>query len=72
MKLYLKLYFSSEGKNPLDVIRDVEGVGFGPVVGDYDFVADFKSPEEYGQILRRLHMSLKGSGANYTLNTKKT
>jgi hypothetical protein len=71
MKLYLKLYFSSEGKNPLEVIRDVEGVGFGPVVGDYDFVAEFKTPEEYGHIIKSLHMSLKGSGTQYTLNTKK-
>jgi len=71
MKLYLKLYFASEGKNPLDVLRDVEAIGFSPVVGDYDCVAEFKSPEEYGQLVRRLHMALKGSQATYTLNTKK-
>jgi hypothetical protein len=71
MKLYLKLYFSSEGKNPLDIIRDVEGVGFGPVVGDYDFVAEFKTPEEYGHIIKSLHMALKGNHVQYTLNTKK-
>ena len=71
MKLYLKLYFASEGKNPLDVLRDVEAIGFSPVVGDYDCVAEFKSPEEYGQLVRRLHMALKGSQSQYTLNTKK-
>ncbi|MBI5000241.1 MAG: hypothetical protein HZB92_01760 [Euryarchaeota archaeon] len=71
MKLYIKLQFSSDGKDPLDVIRLVEGVGFSPVVGDYDFVIDFATPEEYGRILKRLHLSLKNSGVHYTLTTRK-
>lgn len=71
MKLYVKIHFSSEGKDPLDVIRAVEEVGFSPVIGDYDFVIEFQTPEEYGRVIKRLHLVLKGSRASYSLTTRK-
>jgi len=71
MKLYLKIYFSSQGASPMEVINIAESLGFGPNVGDYDFVIDFESPEEYAQITDKLHKMLKGTKAMYKVSTHK-
>jgi hypothetical protein len=69
MKLYLKIYFSSEGKSIMDVIKLAEKLGFGPNVGDYDFVIDFNSPEEYTQVTEKIHKMLKGTKCMYKVTT---
>ncbi len=69
MKLYLKIYFSSEGKSIMDVIKLAENQGFGPNVGDYDFVIDFNSPEEYTKITEKIHKMLKGTKCMYKVTT---
>ena len=69
MKLYLKMYFSSEGKSIMDVIKLAEKLGFGPHVGDYDFVIDFETPEQYGEITEKLHKMLKGTKTMYKVST---
>lgn len=71
MKLYLKLYINSQGASTLDIIKIAEGMGFSPSVGDHDFVIDFKTPEEYGEILEKLHKMLKGTKALYTVSTRR-
>ena len=71
MKIYLKIQFSSEGPSPLDIIKKVEEAGFKPVVGDYDFATQFENPEDYGDKVETLHHALRGTKAQYTLNTKK-
>ncbi len=45
-------------------------MGFEPVVGDYDFTKNFQSPEEYGEIVEKLHEILKGTGTFYRLSTR--
>ncbi|MDO9537207.1 MAG: hypothetical protein Q7J68_02690 [Thermoplasmata archaeon] len=69
MKLYLKIYFNSEGASTMDVITIAEKVGFEPHVGDYDFVIDFESPEEYSEIMGKLHTMLKGTKTMYKVST---
>jgi hypothetical protein len=71
MKLYLKLYFSSEGASALDIIQKIEKMGFSPNVGEYDLVIDFTTPEEYGEIITSLHDMLKGSNTMYRVMTKR-
>jgi hypothetical protein len=71
MKLYLKLYFNSEGKSTMNVIAIAEKVGFSPNVGDYDFVIDFETPEEYAEIMEKLHKMLKGTKCLYKVTTRK-
>jgi hypothetical protein len=71
MKLYLKLYFSSEGASALDIIQKIERMGFSPHVGEYDLVIDFATPEEYGEIITKLHEMLKGSKTIYKVTTKR-
>ena len=70
MKLYLKLYFNSEGASTMDVINIAEKVGFSPAVGEYDFAIDFESPEEYGDITNKLHKMLKGTKTMYKVTTR--
>lgn len=71
MKLYLKLFINSEGASTLDIIKIAEDMGFSPYVGDFDFVIDFDSPEEYGEILQKLHEMLKGTKTMYTVTTRR-
>ncbi len=71
MKVYLKLFINSEGSSALDIIKIAEEMGFSPYVGDYDFVMDFDTPEEYGEILQNLHSMLKGTKSMYTVSTKR-
>lgn len=70
MRLYIKLQFSSEGKNPLEVVKMVQSLGFTPEVGDYDFSIPFRTPEQYAQILDDLKTKLKGTEVLFTLTTK--
>ncbi|MDD4307557.1 MAG: hypothetical protein PHU53_01970 [Thermoplasmata archaeon] len=70
MKLYLKLYFNSEGMPTLEIIKRARKMGFRPSVGYYDFVIDFHTPEDYSRILDELHNMLKGTKALYTVMTR--
>lgn len=70
MKLYLKIYFSSEGDTIMDIIKIAEEMGFSPYVGDFDFVLDFETPEEYAEISQRVHEMLKGTKTMYKVSTR--
>ena len=70
MKLYLKIYFSSEGKSAIDIIKIAEKAGFSPYVGDFDFVMDYETMEEYEVIIKKLHKMLKGTKTMYKVSTK--
>jgi hypothetical protein len=72
MKLYIKVYFNSESISPLEIIKSIKEMGFEPVVGDYDFMKNFETPEEYGLIVEELHETLKGTGIFYRLSTRPT
>ena len=70
MKLYLKIYFSSEGKSAMDVIKLAEKIGFSPYVGDFDFVVNYDTMDEYEDIIIRLHKMLKGTKTMYKVSTR--
>jgi len=70
MRLYLKLYFNSEGTPTLELIKRARKMGFRPSVGYYDFVINFDTPEQYTKILEDLHNMLKGTKALYTVMTR--
>jgi len=38
MKTYLTLTFSTEGEKPSEVSSRLQGIGFEPMTGNYDFV----------------------------------
>lgn len=71
MKLYLKMFINTEGASTLEIIKFAEEMGFSPAVGDSDFVIDFETPEEYGEILERIHTIFKGTKALYTVTTRR-
>ncbi|MCK5309842.1 MAG: hypothetical protein KAJ33_08325 [Thermoplasmata archaeon] len=70
MKLYLKIYFSAMGATPMDVIKIAEKVGFSPYVGDFDFVLDYETLDEFEEITNKLHAMLKGTKTMYKVSTR--
>ena len=72
MRLYIKIYFNSESISPLEIIKSIKEMGFEPVVGDYDFVKNFDTPEEYGILVEKLHDTLQGTSTYYRLSTRPT
>jgi len=71
MRLYIQLYFDSNGTNPLEVLDQMKELGFDPVVGDYDFAKDYESPDEYKKIIGDINDALQGTGVRYRLTTRK-
>lgn len=71
MKLYIELYFSSDGTEPMKVIKKLKDIGFDPVVGEYDFAKDYDTPAEYGDLVDNLSRALRDTGVNYRLITRR-
>jgi hypothetical protein len=70
MRTYVKMYFSSEGAGPLDVVDDLKKMGFRTEVGEFDFSISWETPEQYGTIIKRLHSTLAGTRTRYTIMTR--
>ncbi len=70
MKLYVKIYFSPDGVSPLEIIRNLKENGFTSVFGQFDFVKEFDSEQEYNDIVTKLYTDLKGTGVLFRINTK--
>ncbi len=71
MKVYIEIYFHCEGDEPLKVIKRLKDLNFSPVVGEYDFVKEYNTTEEYAEIVTELYNALKGTGVRYRLITRK-
>ncbi len=71
MKIFIKLCFSSEGPDPLDILKKVKNLGFQPVFGQYDLVKEVEDIDEYMKTVRELHESLKGTRVMYNLYSTK-
>lgn len=71
MRIYIELYFSSDGTDPLEILEKMKDLGFDPVVGRYDFAKDYETPEEYKEIVNDLTQVLKGTDVRYSLTTRK-
>lgn len=69
-RTYVKLFFSSEGAGPLEVVEQLRKIGMRPEVGEYDFSVEWHTPEQYGDAVRKMHSLLSGSRVRYTLMTK--
>ena len=74
----VSVWFNSEGASPAVVIRKLEGLGFIPVRGAYDFIYKHESPEDMTEselrpaiieISSALHKTLAGFKVLYTLDT---
>ncbi len=71
MKVFIKLFFSSEGPNPIEILNRMKELGFSPVFGQYDLVKEVEDMDEYIETVRKLHESLKGTGVMYNLHSMK-
>ncbi|MBS3817360.1 MAG: hypothetical protein KGY76_07345 [Candidatus Thermoplasmatota archaeon] len=71
MRLYVELYFSPSGKDPLEVVESLKEIGFEPVVGEYDFAQDYDTPSEYSKMVEELTRALRGTDTRFRLITRK-
>ncbi len=71
MKLYIELYFSSEGTRAEVVIKKMKNMGFEPVVGQYDFAKEYNNSDEYANIVKTVSSELEGTKTRYRLITRK-
>lgn len=71
MKVYVEIFFHSEGADPLEVIKKLKEMNFSPFVGEYDFVKEYNNTEEYAELVKGLYEVLKGTGVRYRLITRK-
>jgi len=51
METYLRVNFHSEGAKPSEISDRLEGFGFEPTQGNYDFVYDWHGPATTDQLL---------------------
>ena len=71
MKVFIKLFFSTDGPNPLTILAKVKDLGFKPVFGNYDLVREVKDIDEYLELVKKLHESLRGTKVIYNLYSSK-
>ncbi len=72
MKTYLIIWHSSEGENPLVVMRKLADLGFQPITGYYDMEYDHGRRVSIDDIMdfsRKVHQTLKGTGVMYKLES---
>ncbi|MFH0986584.1 MAG: hypothetical protein V1911_00880 [Candidatus Micrarchaeota archaeon] len=72
MKSYLTIWFSTEGKQPMDIIDRLMGMGFRPVKGNYDFVYDWSKKatiDEAINLTNKVYSSLKGCHVHFRVET---
>ncbi len=71
MKVFIKLFFSSEGPNPMEILNSMKEMGFSPVFGQYDLVKEVKNIDEYVELVKKMHNHLKGTKVMYNLHSMK-
>lgn len=64
MLTYVKVYFSTEGPSPIKIAEKVSQVtGLAFVRGEQDIVFEWKTNEEYEDIMERIFQAFQGSKA---------
>ncbi len=71
MKIFIKLFFSAEGPNPMEILGKVKDLGFQPVFGQYDLMKEVSDIDEYMKIVEELHNRLQGTKVFYNLYSVK-
>ena len=71
MKVFIKLFFSTEGPNPVEILKKVKELGFQPVFGNYDLVKEVSEIDEYMSLVKNLHTKLRGTKVLYNLYSTK-
>ena len=73
MITYVKVFVSADGASPKEIIRRMKELGFKPLMGEDDFVIEWEKGDtkKYSALIEKMHQSLNGTGARYTLITEK-
>ena len=75
MRTYMKVYFSSNGKSPREVLSKMEALGWKPVIGDYDFVWEGGLSDSLGDMflehLDKVHEALSDCDVRYCFISKR-
>jgi hypothetical protein len=73
MKTYLTITFTTEGGRPSEVSSILQGIGFKPVTGNYDFVYVWPrkkvDPDEALELADLVQVTLKGMKVLFKFET---
>ena len=72
MLTYITIMFSSDGRRPSEIFDALHNMGFQPTTGNYDgvFKWDKKATlDDAIYLADRVHLTLKGTGAIFKLET---
>lgn len=72
MLTYITIMFSSDGRRPSEIFDALHNMGFQPTTGNYDgvFKWDKKATlDDAIYLADRVHLTLKGTGAMFKLET---
>ncbi|UCE44477.1 MAG: hypothetical protein JSV57_03095 [Candidatus Bathyarchaeota archaeon] len=72
MRTYLRMWYNSEGANPVIVAEKLQDMGFEAITGQYDYVYNWKRDvelEDILQIMTSVHETLKGLNVLYKMET---
>ncbi|HQN75524.1 MAG TPA: hypothetical protein PLQ92_02110 [Methanomassiliicoccales archaeon] len=72
MLTYITIMFSSDGRRPSEIFDALHNMGFQPTIGNYDgvFKWDKKATlDDAIYLADRVHLTLKGTGAIFKLET---
>ncbi|UCC33378.1 MAG: hypothetical protein JSW53_06340 [Candidatus Bathyarchaeota archaeon] len=72
MRTYLKMWYNSEGANPVIVSEKLQAMGFEAITGQYDYVYNWRRDvdlEDILQIMTSVHETLKGLKVLYKMET---
>jgi hypothetical protein len=70
MHSYVDLYFTPEGISPLEIserLKRTAGLTF--ILGPHDLVFEWKTVDEFREILGKVHDALQGTGVTYRIET---
>ncbi|HYA58437.1 MAG TPA: hypothetical protein VEH57_08285 [Thermoplasmata archaeon] len=70
MHSYIDLYFSPEGVSPLDIAERIRSATGLPLIpGPHDLVFEWRTVEEFHDLLAKVHAALRGTGVVYRVET---
>lgn len=72
MKSYLKIFVSSEGATPSEVVERLMRMGFQPTAGQYDFVIEWDENchiQDMIKVANQVHATLKGCKVMFKMET---
>lgn len=74
MRTYIKLWLSSQGSKPQEVIKKLETIHFKPIIGAYDLYYEWgdtqPTTDQVTELMNKIWEVLKGEQCLFKVDTK--